>query len=321
MQDHELRRTEPPQVWDNTMRSMLVHCPRKLYFFLRRFDYDATNMPVFFTWGRAFGEAMNAWYGCKPTMPGTEEHRVRLELAEAAAVKCWRDAGAMDSPKGLDTEINLRRKVRGYCDEYPFEDWKFVPSGAEAGWIWPVAGTNWCLGGSLDGYADWPSYGLLFVEHKTTAQYLHEAYVNQYYYSSQIFGYTWYLHRLHNGEGVYGGLVNMVTKNIKGPSSKWKTPEFKRILVKKAPWELDAFEEAFIHDLDHRFVAYWNDWYWPQLGFLDPAQCVGGLGKSKCPFMAICGSAIPHTEAEPKQFNGLVESNEPWEPWKRKGDS
>ena len=104
MLDTQLRNSEPPQTWDNTMRCMLNQCPRKLYYFLRRFDYPPSEMPSYFILGRAFGEAMNYWYRAKPTLPGTKEHEIRTQLAISMGVKLWRDEGGVD--KGVDKGVS-----------------------------------------------------------------------------------------------------------------------------------------------------------------------------------------------------------------------
>ena len=318
MQDHELRNSEPPTTWDNTMRVMLNQCPRKLYFFLRRFDYPPSIMPAYFILGRAFGEGMNLWYREEPTLPGTPEHEGRKMRAIAAAVDLWRNEGGND--KGVDSEPNLIRILQNYFEEYPREKWKYVKKGDELGWTWPLRGTRYMLGGSLDGYAEWPGYGLFFVEHKTTGGYLTDSYVTQWHYSSQVLQYSWFLYNFHGGSAeVYGGLINMATKQVKGPRSRWTTPEFARTLVKHSPLTFEQFEQSITAEIQ-QFERYWSDWNWPQKGFLEPANCVGGPGKSACLFRQICSSAIPIEAVEADQF-GLLEKEDKWQPWLRQGET
>jgi hypothetical protein len=319
MDDNTARSSAPPDTWDNSMRVCFKQCPRKFYFtYLRRLGYPPGETPVYFTFGRAFGEGMNVWYRHNATLPGTREHEERRLHAIASAVKLWKDEGGMD--KGVDSESNLIRVLTEYFDAYPREKWSYVQRGEELGWVWPLAGTPYMLGGSLDGYAEWPSYGLFFVEHKTTGGYLTDAYIKQWYFSSQVTQYSWFLHNFHGGSAdVYGGLLNLVTKQAPGPRSKWTTPKQSRLLIKKSRFQLEEFEEQFRNDLTI-FERHWESWYWPMEGPLFPTMCSGGPGLSKCPFMPICDSGIPYTEARPKAF-GLIEKTEKWEPWKRQGDT
>ena len=318
MNDSELRASAPPTTWDNSMRCMFKACPRRFYYWLRGFTYDPARVPTFFTWGRAFHQGLSSWYTYGDTLPGTEAHQVRVLTAIDAAVRKWRDEGGIDNK--LDSEENLRTKLLNYFLLFPREPWHFVPGGAEAGWQWPLPGTSYMLGGAIDGYAEWPGYGLFFVEHKSTSAYLSDNYVKQWYFSSQIIQYSWYLRQLHTEEEVYGGLLNLVTKNIKSPRSKWTTNEYERILVKKTALELAEFEEDFRQDLQ-TFERCWTNWYWPMSATTSPIECTGGIGKSRCLFVDVCLSRVPFAQAQPSIFDGIVESNERWEPWNRTEES
>jgi hypothetical protein len=86
MQDHELRRMEPPLTWDHTMRSTRKQCIRKLYFFLRRFDYDSQNTPSYFVYGRAFGAGLRKWYDTPYAAAETQEGQRRAAVAVADAL-------------------------------------------------------------------------------------------------------------------------------------------------------------------------------------------------------------------------------------------
>ena len=248
MEDHELRRMEPPKIWDNTMRSMYVECPRKLYFFLRRFTYTSDILPVYFTWGRAFHQGMLTWHTSTVRDP-----LMRAAQAVALATRLWDDEGAQDKRPG-DTRPNLVNKLERYFEHYgPTEEWSFIPHGGEAGWIWPLG--KWELAGAMDGYVNWPERGVFALEHKTTGGYITQNYREQWHFATQVTGYVWYLHQILERENVYGAIINMLTKNIKGPRSKWSTPEFDRELVKKLPWQLERFEEDFLFDLE-RFITH-----------------------------------------------------------------
>jgi len=318
MQDHELRRMEPPLTWDHTMRSTRKQCIRKLYFFLRRFDYDSQNTPSYFVYGRAFGAGLRKWYDTPYAAAETQEGQRRAAVAVADALSLWDSEGATDTK--LDTRDNLKRKLLRYFERWPKEPWSVVPAGAEAGWQWPLPGTSFFLGGSMDAYIEWPGYGFLPREDKTTGTYLSPSYMGQWHFSQQVMQYVWYLNQLRGGQDVYGALLNAATKNFPGPRSKWNHPEFDRTIIKKEPWDLEEFEEDVTYEITEFMNAQWSDWYWPKTGRINPINCTGGIGKAPCLFRGICASPLRPEEVDPKRFVGIVERETVWEPWKRQGE-
>ena len=313
MEDHEFRRAEIPKIWDNTMRSMFVSCPRKLYFFLRRFTYANADVPIYFTFGRAAHAGLLTWHTSTVADP-----YMRAAHAVSNAEALWDGEAAVDNPP-TNTKANLRAKLLAYAEEYgPTEDWSFIPRGGEAGWIWPLG--KWELAGAMDGYVNWPGRGIFALEHKTTSQYLIPNYREQWHFATQISGYVWYLHQILPKEEIFGAMINLITKNIKGPRSKWKYPEFDRELIRKLPWQLEKFEEDFIHDLSEA-ERCWNDWSFPQRGMTNAAQCTGGPGMSPCLFRGICRTPVALADIDIRRYVGIVETNEPWQPWAREGDS
>lgn len=314
MQDHELRRQEPPKIWDNTMRTTFRSCNRKFYYFLRRFTYSNDTMPVYFTFGRAYHQGMLTWH--TSTIP---DPMLRCAAAVGKAIELWKNEAPTEKPP-LDTLANLVRKIEGYANNWGIsEDWTFVPGGAEAGWIWPLNST-YELAGAMDGYVNWPERGIFSLEHKTTGEYLIPRYREGFHSSTQITGYIWYLHQLMPKENIFGAIVNMVTKNIKTPTSKWRYPEYDREHVRKLQWQLDEFEEDFTYDLA-QFEKCWNDWHWPKTGQALYNECSGGPGKSPCLFRRMCATPLPLAQLDPKRFIGITETAEPWEPWKREGEA
>lgn len=318
--DAEMRQMEPPLIWDNTMLCQLHECPRKLYFFLRGFDYDTGKTPLYFIWGRAWHEGLLKWYSLPEAEPSTPEFLARKMAARMAAIDLWESEGAVDNPKRRnDTKANLIDKLDSYFEEYPYEEWEFVPMGGEVGWVWPLApGSPFELGGAMDGYVNWPGRGLFVLENKSTGEYLHSGYIEQFNFSRQITQYFWYLTQLHKGsdEEPYGALVNMATKNKRGPRSKWTTNEFERLLVRKMPYQLDEFVRDVSHELSI-FGHYWNDWYWPRHGMKHPATCTGGPGRSPCLYRGICRTPTWLADVNPDNFAGIKLREVAWEPWKR----
>jgi hypothetical protein len=316
MNDTELQESPFPVTWDNTMRQLAVSCPRKLYFFLRGFDYPATTRPAFFAWGSAWEEILATWYSGGPaiTEPGTAAYQTQAYLALQMGLELWDSAAIED--KGVNKRASLEPIWRSYLETYPVEPWTLVEGGAEAGWTFPLAGTPYYLGGSLDGFIDFPPYGKMILENKTDGGYLSDNYVESWSFSPQILGYIWYGRKIL-GADVYGALVNLATKNLPGPRSKWTTPRFKRSIVRPSDQRLAEFEEHAAWHIDKIKRDHWDAWYWPQS--LDKNQCCGGIGLSPCLFKPLCVSGLPLNALNVLDFPTISERSGPWQPWLRSG--
>lgn len=304
-----------PVVFDNTMRVMLNQCPRKLYYFLRRFDYPPGETPIYFTWGRAFHEGLRTWYTANISDP-TE----RAKVAVGAACILYENEGAAPVEKDKNhTRVNLVDKLNGYFQTYPSEEWEFVPQGDEAGFIFPIS-TEWEYAGAIDGYVSWPKKGLFILEHKTTGSYITANYRQMWHFSTQVTGYVWYLHQILDPTQIYGAIVNMCAKPAKTARSNWSTPEFAREHIRVLPHHLEEFRSDLLGQL-RTFESYWSENHWPKLGTTEPANCAGGPGKSPCLFRGICQTPIRHDQVSAQNFLGIVESDDLWEPWKRQSES
>lgn len=315
MLDNELREQEFLKTWDATLLSMTWKCPRELYWFLRRVDYNSESKPPYFVWGAAFQEILTKWYLMSPEK--RQDNAVNA-IGESlkAGLAYWDKECGMDKPP-LDTREGLIKVFEAYVDFYPIEAWRVVEGGGELGWEWPLASTPYFLGGSLDGYVDWPGYGLLVLENKTTGQYLSDSFVSQWAFSPQITNYIWYLTQLHQKK-AFGCLVNMITKVIPGPKAKWTTPRFTRSLESRSEIALNQFEKQVLFTIS-RAKDYWTNWYFPKT--FNHINCSGGAGISPCKMKRLCLLDEPFTELDPpSMYTYLKYRTEAWEPWKRVGD-
>ena len=304
--DKEFRENEPPLTYDNTMRTIFRSCPRKLYWFLRGLDY--VSIPPYFTFGKAWQVVLDNWYNPQvETGMSPDQIYTHGEAALEKGREVWEKDGAIGN--GINTWENFKALFSYYMATYPFEPFKVI--GMEQGWEWPLEGTPYFLGGSLDGYIEWEPYGLLLLENKTAGVYLGDQYIRQYSFSSQITQYIWYLTQLH-GEEVFGCLVNMACKRI----PKKKVPEnlFARDLQKRSPFQLEEFEQDIllvIKDVERE----WDRWIWPKTE--DIINCVGGIGKASCLFQNLCLAEAKPWELDPFAYEGIGIREGPWEPWKR----
>ena len=310
--DKELREAGPPKTYDWTLLSNT--CYRKLYWFLRGLDY--ATIPAYFVFGQAWQLALDSWYtpqvGIDWSPAEIKKHRDRaIEVAR----KHWMDSysiGTSIAPAGAgsNTWENLEVLFKMYCKTYTVEPYRVL--GAEKGWVWPLAGTPWMLGGSIDDYIEWEGLGSLVQENKTSGIYLSDQYIKQWDHSGQVSLYIWYLNQL-KGKEVYGAYMNMACKRI--PKKKVPDNLFARDLQTRTPERLDQFLEEQVVSKILDIEREWDRWLWPRTGF--QVECVGGMGKSPCLYRPLCLLDVPISEQDPSAFQGFAWRTEEWAPWER----
>uniref|UniRef100_A0A6M3LBI6 Putative PD-(D/E)XK nuclease superfamily protein n=1 Tax=viral metagenome TaxID=1070528 RepID=A0A6M3LBI6_9ZZZZ len=305
---------DQPTSFDNTILSTFASCQRKFYLFWLGLEHKET--PAYFTFGRVWQQALEKWY----TTKGEQAYRLTeaMELAE----RQWQDAG---SPSGTRDNIeNLKFMLMLYAIEYEEEDWEIIlhDGKMELGFEFPLQGTPWTLSGAIDGYVEWPRYGKLVLECKTSGVSLTDSYMAQWGFSSQVTQYYWGLTQLL-GEAPFGVLMNCAWKGV---SEKAKLafkknldiPEgmFARNLEKRSEFKIAEFEattKLLIEDILRQF----GKMLWPKTK--NVIECTGGIGKSPCQFKRIClADAFPWDMSDEQLLgNDLRLRDGLWEPWKR----
>ncbi len=293
-----------PLTWDNSMRSLGKSCARKLYFFLK--GYETKSSKSYLVWGSAWHKIMDTWY------KSTEQSEQKFIDSLKEGINYYDDNIGEQEPSRLDTRDNLVTAFRYYVERYEADPFKLVEGASEQGFQWPLQGTDYFYAGSMDGYIEWNPYGFLVLEHKTTSEYLSDSFIGQWEFSPQVTGYHWYLSKIH--EDVYGVLVNMITKQIPSAKSNWTTPRVHRVLVRKTEEQLQEFEDAVIRDINYFKSCYDNE-IWDKT--TDARNCVGGPGKSACPFKRICATPIDFRNVDLSIYDHLCMREEKWAPWKR----
>lgn len=294
--------SEFPKTWDNSMRSMGRECPRKLFFFLEGFEPKTSK--AYFVWGSAWHLMMDKWY----SSTATNKEKVLEAIAEGVA---YFDDNITEESTD-NTRDGLIAAFRYYIERYETDPFKLIEGASEQGFQWPLVGSPYFYAGSMDGYIEWPSYGFLVLEHKTTSEYLGDSFIGQWEFSPQVTGYHWYLSKLH--EDTYGVLVNMITKKTPGPKSKWTTPRVARTLIRKTKFDLKEFEEDVIRDINY-FKTCFDTLTWPKT--TNPRNCVGGLGFGACPFKSICLTQCDYHNIDISLYDNLTIRAEEWRPWRR----
>jgi len=301
--DLDLKQGGSPFRLDNSTRTLFEDCPRKYYWSAR--GYITPRKPAYFPWGQAWHTALALW------------HRGEgFEKAESAALEYLQKENTAQIGDTVHTGENLSELLRRYVEYYPSEAW--VVLGDEVGFEWPLpekgsgkVHSSYSYTGSIDAYIEWPPYGKLIREDKSTGIWLSDSYLEQFKHSSQIDGYIWYMQEFL-GEEIFGVLMNTACKKI---AKAGKTPLFSRDIQRRNPEQLSEFligvGESFLR-LEH----YWETWSWPRT--TNPIQCVGGIGRSQCPYKSLCCQPVPFTEINPLDL-GLATRDKEWKPWERWG--
>lgn len=316
IEETALRQAGPPLRYDNTLRMMFHQCQRKFYWWKIR-QVDQTLRPGYFSFGSAWHEIKGSWYtflSANPTVvPGSDEWRFGALSALQHGLDFWDNSGAIDNK--LDSRTNLTRMWQAYVKDQPTEPFRLVKGGAELGWLWPLpnaggSASRYYLGGSMDGYVEWPGYGLMPNEEKTTSIWLSDFYIMQWRFSSQITGYIWYLSNLLGTERVHGAVISMATKQ----TAKAATPQFARTIETRTEADFLEFERDWRRDIESIERSY-DRWHFPKT--TDTINCTGGIGKSSCPYRGMCLSGMPPSLLSPQSFPNLCLRTEEWQPWLR----
>lgn len=319
--DKEMRESPFPLDWDNTMLSLPSPgggCSRKFYWFWRGADYRFT--PSYFTYGKAYQEALSTWYSVKGKP--SDRYVAALNMAQ----KTWADDGGGEG-QGVNSLDKLLWLITFYIADYPKETWEVITyqDQVELGFVYPLLNTPYRLAGAIDGYLNWNPHGILNLENKTVGTYLNEK-INQWWrFSTQITQYQWGLWKIA-GKLPFGSLMNVgskmavTDKAIKEFQTTGHPPTntFSRTLEKRTPYELEEFEKdclRIIEDMERE----WERWEWPKTrSYL---ECTGGYGRTACPYRRLCSLPIPFADLDEDTILGteLKWREEPWRPWERGG--
>ena len=313
--DEQMRDEGCPTRFDNTMLTGFdSECRRKFYLFWRGLDYEIR--PAYFSFGTAWDKGLGAFYTTKGDVG------FRLEAAFKAATLSWEASGS--PPDNTNSLENLQFLLTFYAIDYETEQWQVIAPGGEMelGFVFPLRDTKYELAGAMDGYIEWKGLGLLHLENKTSGMPLNDRYMAQWDFSPQLKQYHWGLWQLL-GEEPFGTLMNCAHKKltIKAKDAfrnEGDVPEgcFGRYLVKKSGTEIEQFEVDCLRIIEEMEIE-WERWEWRKTRW--QFNCVGGMGKSPCPYKRLCiTDALPWEMSEQQLCGpGLAWRKEIWEPWKR----
>lgn len=298
-----------PDTFDNTMLSNFCSCHRKFYWFSRRV-FSSFN-PPYFAFGRAFGVGVNTWH----QFQGKQDVETRLGLALVEAQKEWmRDNPDEDNTNNLE---NLCRLLEDYTLVYgEFERWEPAYKSGELGFTFPIQGTPYSYGGSIDQPIDWPGYGIMLREDKTTGGWITPNYMEQWDFSTQVVGYLWAFTQLQ-GKVPYGTLMNVASKKPR----KDKDLQFGRRIVEHSEWKISEFINGTTEIIQNIERCYSANSF-PMTGARDPIHCTGGMGRSACDYKGLCLIAREPDEISDEELISLGYTIKgPWAPWEREGEN
>ena len=316
MKDSIARDQGFPKKWDQTM--FRYSCKRKFYlWYLRRLDYRIT--PPYFIWGQAWQEQLSSWYG-HPEL----DYEERINLAISVGQKHWEDSGTLEGK--YDKPDSLRTILMFYSLQYEFEPFEIVAldNKVELGFEIPFPPRPEILiCGAVDGYINWPSFGPMVLENKSSGMDVYQQrYLNQWKYDPQPMTYYWALSETI-GEEPYGVLMNLTSKKVtqamlKAFQSNGEIPAklFCRDIIRKSQFNVQEFYRSVSRSIED-FERQWDQWEWPKT--YDVINCVGGIGKSPCPYQKLCLMEADPWELEDDEIliEGLEFKDEPWAPWER----
>jgi hypothetical protein len=304
-----LRKEGPPETFDNTMLSSFSKCQWAFILFMSGLEH--LNPPPYFTWGRAFGAALNSWHS---TQDSGENNKTRFFRARKTAEDLWISEAPIVPEKDDNSKDNLIQTLYEYTQVYGAgEPWKMPYGKGELGFQFPIPGTLINYAGSIDAPIEWNPYGLLFREDKTTGAYLTDSYIKQWDFSSQVTGYSWAFDQLL-GEPPFGAYMNMISKKRR----KDVQDKFSRYLTKRDPHQIDRFISETVRVVNN-LREVWETWSWSKTGNRDPINCTGGMGRSPCLYRRLC-----LMEADPWDLEGFefeeFSLRDRWAPWERDGE-
>ena len=311
-----MKASGPPEVFDNTMLGTWATCPRRFFFF--HAGLRSRGTPLYFTYGRAIGMALNIWHQEKGQESFPGEMRQMLGIGAIRKVYEEEQPGA-EGPGPVDNINGLKACENTfvlYTTIYAGRDpWQTIKG--EIGFQIPVPHTSFSYAGAMDAYIEWEPHGMLVREDKSTGAWIGPSYLNQFRQSTQVTGYYWAL-RETLGEEPFGVLVNAIGKR------KRKEPEeqFSRWLEKRDEGYLELFLRETVLMVDD-IRREWDRWQFPKYGERNSMNCSGGMGRSECPYRQLCLLPVPPWHPE---FQGTFRLEEhynmrSWSPWDRSGET
>lgn len=304
MEISELDKQSREYGWHNTIDpsigGIVDECARKFYY---RYIRGITPLkePDYFVSGRAWDAARGAWEA------NIEDPKVAFQAATDAINRVY-DTCNCDFFKDNRTRENLIALLTRFVLSHGDPPYKTI--GSNIGFKFPYK--DFYLGGELDQYMDWPPYGVVVGEEKTTTVIPGSkgwpSYENQFTlgrYSNQQVHYQWAT--LQVSENLWGTRILVACLDIPKRASTERTlfqPIWKQVVRQEMLDYLTLCEER--HE---KILRCWDKWRWPKEG----QHCTGPWGSFPCEYQLLCKLPVALHQLEIP--SNLFKVGEPWAPW------
>lgn len=302
--DQEIRdiRKKSPNTWDPSMTHSVHECARLFYFTYIR-NIGIAEEPDYFCSGRAWDAAMGAF-------DKEGNLRIRYEAAVKAIHSVY-DKTSCNRFHPKRTRESLLQLLERYIVMFPTSQYEVLASNLPLSI--PLS-DDLFLGGELDKYMEWPPYGLVIGETKTSL--LHsgtknwDGYMAQFKlggYGHQITHYNYIVERT-TGKKPWGTCVFTACLDIPARETT-RRDLFSKIWVEHSEAKTQDWLDC-IHLADAKAKWCWDNWTWPMQG----QKCTGAWGTMPCAFRYIC--MLPAHLHELETVPSIYVPQGEWAPWK-----
>lgn len=281
-----------PIVIDSTIRASFVSCPTKFFYsFLR--NLGGKDASIDLVAGGSFAKGLEVtrklYYGPQRLPIGRA-----LEQGMVAAIAEYGDVVVPEfkTQKGPDRVVEA---LAAYFDHFePTED-KIQPyfSNDEPAVEFtvsvplpithPETGQPFIYGGRFDMLGLYAGQ-LVVVDEKTTSQ-LGPTWVNKWNLRGQFTGYVWACHTYDLP------VIGAIVRGVRFTKTAFSSESFAESIQMRAAWQLEAWYEQLLADVE-RMVSAWKTGWYDQA--LDEACAEYG----GCPFQRLCTAAEPENWIE-----------------------
>lgn len=290
-----------PQVWDSTMRSAFVACPRQ-FFWSHLEHLRKPGLSIHLHFGGCFARGLEitrkAYYGEGQSIKDA------LCAGHTAIIETWGDAEFPDHPRVYKTLSACHDALASYFEEWPLDTDALRPTRLDDkpaiemsfavpidGTAHPVTGEPLVYAGRFDMLADWSEADTIFVEDDKTSSQLGASWRNNWKLRGQLTGYCY-------GAHSYG--IDVAGAIVRGVGILSNSITFEQVIETRPAWMIEGWLRQLRYDLN-RAADRWKEmtmpWRagvspplrdaWPQA--LDTAcSSYGG-----CQFLDLCDSEHP----------------------------
>lgn len=309
-----------PEVWDSSMRSAFVSCPRQWYYgYLLSLRKAASSVHLHF--GGALAHGLEAARKAFWVHGKDEVHAVAAGLQ--ALITFWGDFELTNEQK---LSISTKFKDLSACLDALYSYFEYFPLGSDQitplqingtylieksfalpvpGTIHPITQQPIVYAGRFDMIGEHD--GAIFIVDEKTSRSLGQAWQSNWPLRGQLTGYTW-------GARAFG--INPDGVIIRGVASMAAGVQFQQLILHRPPWLVDRWLAQLRKDIN-RAAGMWQEaTYYRQDAPHEPFDQAFDSACSSfggCGYLSLCDSPDPRNWYESFMVNK-------WDPLQRAGD-